>query len=146
MTTDTTAVDFAGDQATAEFEVTGMHCGSCVALITETLLERHGGTSATVDLDAARAGVGYDPVTGLGSLDVANGALVAGDAQDGAAGTSLTPDPTLDGAMGDTGEDACGSGATHPGAMGATNTCATGGSSTSGSGGDGASAYCKGKE
>jgi copper chaperone CopZ len=61
MTTDTTAVDFAGDQATAEFEVTGMHCGSCVALITETLLERHGVTSATVDLDAARAVVGYDP-------------------------------------------------------------------------------------
>jgi len=83
MTTDTTAVDFAGDQATAEFEVTGMHCGSCVALITETLLERHGVTSATVDLDAARAVVEYDPA----QLDV--GGIQAAIADAGYAATPV---------------------------------------------------------
>ena len=50
-----------GTTSVAQLSVEGMHCGSCVALITETLLERHGVTSATVDLDAARAVVGYDP-------------------------------------------------------------------------------------
>ncbi len=38
-----------------------MHCSSCVALIEETLGEQVGVTSATVDLDAARAVVGFDP-------------------------------------------------------------------------------------
>jgi copper chaperone CopZ len=38
-----------------------MHCGSCVALIEETLLEQAGVRSATVDLDSARAVVGFDP-------------------------------------------------------------------------------------
>ena len=47
--------------ATIELAVEGMHCGSCVALIQETLEEQAGVTSATVDLDAARAVVGYDP-------------------------------------------------------------------------------------
>ncbi len=47
--------------ATVELAVEGMHCGSCVALIQETLEEQAGVTSATVDLDAARAVEGYDP-------------------------------------------------------------------------------------
>jgi copper chaperone CopZ len=47
--------------ATAELAVVGMHCGSCVALIEEALAERAGVVSASVDLDAARATVGYDP-------------------------------------------------------------------------------------
>ncbi len=72
-----------------------------------------------------------------GSLDMANGALTAGDAQAGVAGTTLPPDATLNGAAGTAGADACSVGAAHPGPMGATNTCATGGSSTAGNGGDG---------
>jgi Cu+-exporting ATPase len=38
-----------------------MHCGSCVALIEETLSERDGVASALVDLDSSRAVVEYDP-------------------------------------------------------------------------------------
>ncbi len=75
-----------------------------------------------------------------GSLDATNAALAAGDAQDGAAATSLMPDPALDGATGAGGVDACNTGLTSPGAMGSTNTCITGGSSTAGSGGDGGDA------
>jgi hypothetical protein len=72
-----------------------------------------------------------------GSLDMTNGALTAGDAQDGAAGASLMPDPTLNGSAGASGDDAC-SGTTHsPGPMGAANTCANAGSSTAGNGGAG---------
>ena len=44
-----------------ELSVEGMHCGSCVALIEETLSEQDGVTSATVDLESARAVVGFDP-------------------------------------------------------------------------------------
>ena len=40
-----------------------MHCGSCVALIEETLNEREGVTAALVDLDSARAVIEYDPST-----------------------------------------------------------------------------------
>jgi copper chaperone CopZ len=40
-----------------------MHCGSCVALIEDTLNERHGVTAALVDLDSARAVIEYDPST-----------------------------------------------------------------------------------
>ena len=47
--------------ASVELLVKGMHCGSCVALIEETLAEQVGVTSATVDLDSARAVVGFDP-------------------------------------------------------------------------------------
>jgi hypothetical protein len=72
-----------------------------------------------------------------GSLDMTNGALTAGDAQDGAAGTTVADDPTLDGAMGASGLGTCDTGATSPGAPGAMNTCTTGGSSTAGNGGDG---------
>ena len=38
-----------------------MHCGSCVELIEETLLEREGVTAALVELDSARAVIEYDP-------------------------------------------------------------------------------------
>jgi len=44
-----------------ELAVEGMHCGSCVALVEETLGEQDGVTHASVDLDAARAVVDYDP-------------------------------------------------------------------------------------
>jgi len=37
-----------------------MHCGSCVALVEEQLTEQPGVTSASVDLDSARAVVEYD--------------------------------------------------------------------------------------
>lgn len=47
--------------AVAQFTVEGMHCGSCVSLIEETLAERDGVKVALVDLDSARAVVEYDP-------------------------------------------------------------------------------------
>ena len=45
----------------AELHVEGMHCGSCVALVEESLVELSGVASATVDLESARAVVEYDP-------------------------------------------------------------------------------------
>ncbi|HEX3980332.1 MAG TPA: heavy-metal-associated domain-containing protein [Acidimicrobiales bacterium] len=47
--------------ATAVLAVEGMHCGACVALIEETLVEQDGVTRASVDLESARAVVEYDP-------------------------------------------------------------------------------------
>ncbi len=47
--------------ATAELAVVGMHCGSCVALIQESLVEHDGVAEASVDLDSGRAVVRYDP-------------------------------------------------------------------------------------
>jgi Cu+-exporting ATPase len=62
MTAEPTATDRdPAGVATVEFEVSGMHCGSCAALVEETLLEQPGVASASVDLDATRAVVGYDP-------------------------------------------------------------------------------------
>ena len=49
--------------AVAQLTVEGMHCGSCVALIEETLAEREGVTAALVDLESARAVIEYDPST-----------------------------------------------------------------------------------
>jgi copper chaperone CopZ len=49
--------------AVAQLTVEGMHCGSCVALIEETLTERQGVTAALVDLDSTRAVIEYDPST-----------------------------------------------------------------------------------
>jgi P-type Cu+ transporter len=49
--------------AVAQLTVEGMHCGSCVALIEETLTERDGVMAASVDLDSARAVIEYDPST-----------------------------------------------------------------------------------
>jgi len=63
--------------------VEGMHCGSCVALIEETLGEQDGVTSATVDLDSARAVVGFDPAR----IDV--GALTAAVAEVGYVATPV---------------------------------------------------------
>jgi copper chaperone CopZ len=51
----------AGGGSTIELTVTGMHCGSCSALIEESLGEHPAVSSASVDLDAARAVVAYDP-------------------------------------------------------------------------------------
>jgi copper chaperone CopZ len=74
----------AGDPTTTSVElvVEGMHCGSCVALIEETLAEHTGVTSASVDLESARAVVGFDPT----QTDVA--ALTAAVAE---AGYGATP-------------------------------------------------------
>jgi copper chaperone len=47
--------------AVVTLSVEGMHCGSCVALIEEVLGEQAGVSSASVDLDSARAVVEYDP-------------------------------------------------------------------------------------
>jgi Cu+-exporting ATPase len=53
--------DFPSDASVVVLAVEGMHCGSCAALIEETLAEQTGVTSASVDLDAARAVIGFDP-------------------------------------------------------------------------------------
>lgn len=45
----------------AELEIRGMHCGSCVALIEETLAEEPAVERAQVDLEAGRAHVRFDP-------------------------------------------------------------------------------------
>jgi P-type Cu+ transporter len=68
--------------ATTELAVTGMHCGSCVALVEESLAEQHGVRESSVDLDAGRAVVRYDPAL-LGVDDLC--AIVA------EAGYSATP-------------------------------------------------------
>ena len=47
--------------STAELSVEGMHCDACVALIEETLGETEGVLTASVDLEAARAVVAYEP-------------------------------------------------------------------------------------
>jgi hypothetical protein len=76
-----------------------------------------------------------------GSLDMTNGMLTAGNAQNGGTGSSQAGDSPQDGTTGATGANACDSGGMHIGAAGATNTCtATGGTSTAGSGGDGGDA------
>jgi copper chaperone CopZ len=46
--------------ATAELELSGMHCAPCASLIEETLIRYHGVSGASVDLAAARGRVGYD--------------------------------------------------------------------------------------
>ncbi len=68
--------------AVAQLTVEGMHCGSCVALIEETLNEREGVTAALVDLESARAVIEYDSST-LGVEDIR--AAIAG------AGYAATP-------------------------------------------------------
>ena len=50
-----------GGLARAVLEIEGMHCGSCSALIEETLVEDLGVASAHVDLEARRATVTFDP-------------------------------------------------------------------------------------
>jgi len=44
-----------------EFSIEGMHCGSCAALIKETLEETEGVVQATVSFDDKIAFVEYDP-------------------------------------------------------------------------------------
>jgi copper chaperone CopZ len=46
-----------------ELSVTGMHCGSCVALIEETLSERAGVERVAVSLEPPRAEVVFDSET-----------------------------------------------------------------------------------
>ena len=50
-----------GSTSVAQLSVDGMHCGSCVALIEETLGEQAGVIKASVDLDSALAVVEFDP-------------------------------------------------------------------------------------
>jgi Cu+-exporting ATPase len=63
--------------ATAELAVTGMHCGSCVALVEESLTELAGVSEASVDLDSGRAVVRYDPAA-LGVDDLSATVAEAG--------------------------------------------------------------------
>jgi P-type Cu+ transporter len=63
--------------ATAELAVSGMHCGSCVALIEESLHEQPGVSDASVDLDSGRAVVHYDPAV-LGVEDLRATVAAAG--------------------------------------------------------------------
>ncbi len=49
--------------ATVVLHIEGMHCGSCTALIEETLVEDLGVVSAVVDLGSGRATVVCDPAT-----------------------------------------------------------------------------------
>ena len=73
---------------TVELVVTGMHCGSCSALIEESLAERAGVVRASVDLEAERAVVDYEPAT----VDVS--ALCAAVEEAGYGATPLGgPDP-----------------------------------------------------
>lgn len=74
--------------ATVQLAVTGMHCGSCSALIEETLAEQAGVVRASVDLEAERATVDYEPA----AVDVA--ALCAAVAEAGYGATPIEePDP-----------------------------------------------------
>ncbi len=50
-----------GGPTTVELSIEGMHCGSCVVLVEEALTEQSGVAAASVDLDSARAVVGFDP-------------------------------------------------------------------------------------
>lgn len=72
-----------------------------------------------------------------GSLDMKSGAITAGDALAGDKGSEEADNPALNGDSGANGIDACGGGATHPGAPAKTKMCTTGGMSVSGKGGDG---------
>jgi Cu+-exporting ATPase len=57
------------DSATVVLAITGMHCGSCVALIEEALTECPGVTYVGVDLTSAIANVTFDPsATAVGDL------------------------------------------------------------------------------
>lgn len=47
--------------AVAVLAIEGMHCGSCVALIEEALVEDLGVVRADVDLQSGQATVHYDP-------------------------------------------------------------------------------------
>lgn len=73
-----------GSLARAVLDIEGMHCGSCSALIEETLVEDLGVAGATVDLEAGQATVTFDPsahsVTDLCDAVAAAGyrAVVAG--------------------------------------------------------------------
>ncbi|HUJ64961.1 MAG TPA: heavy-metal-associated domain-containing protein [Acidimicrobiales bacterium] len=59
----------AGSPTTVEFQVSGMHCPSCVALIEESLLEHPGVESASVSLELQRAVASFDPnIVGIDDL------------------------------------------------------------------------------
>jgi copper chaperone CopZ len=47
--------------ATVVLDVVGMHCQSCASLIEETLVRDPGVRLVSVDLEAGRASVVYDP-------------------------------------------------------------------------------------
>ena len=48
---------------TVDLAIRGMHCGSCVALLEEVLVEEKGVSSADVKLDPGTARVSFDPST-----------------------------------------------------------------------------------
>jgi copper chaperone CopZ len=56
---------------TAGIAITGMHCQSCVALISEIVAEQPGVANVDVDLETAHASVAYDAgIIGLDDLCV----------------------------------------------------------------------------
>ena len=60
----------AGSPTTVEFQVSGMHCSSCVAVIEESLLEQPGVESASVSLELQRAVASFDPhIVGVDDLE-----------------------------------------------------------------------------
>jgi copper chaperone CopZ len=64
-------------EATVLLEVGGMHCQSCAGLIEETLARDFRVHRATVDLDAGRASVVYDP-QGVSVADLCAAVTAAG--------------------------------------------------------------------
>lgn len=73
--------------ARVELRITGMHCASCAALVTETLVELPGVAGADVELAAGLARVDHDPavvsVAGLCDAVVATGYVAAPAGADG---------------------------------------------------------------
>ena len=72
-----------------EFVLSGMHCGSCAALIKETLEETEGVERADVSFDKGRAVVEYDESAvqratlqeKIHALDLGYRATIAGEPQ-----------------------------------------------------------------
>jgi hypothetical protein len=102
-----------------------------------------GGTNEVTNLNVVAAnsavagGSSIAVVVNGGSLSMPAGAITAGNATNGTAGTSPVPDATLDGIAGVSGLADCGPGSSSPGAMGPVKMCSSSVSSKGGNGGEG---------
>ncbi len=65
------------DGTVAVLAIEGMHCGSCAALVEETLVEDLGVARADVDLESGRATVAYDPAL-FAVADLCDAVVAAG--------------------------------------------------------------------